>query len=96
MQLLADSNLIQHMHETTRQNNMLYIVISTDGELIVNLKIIDIIGDHQAIQFSIKMENGNMASEKKTTTLEGQISMQCGLNLTTKHFNNRLSEIMPS
>ena len=38
MQLLADNNLTQHVHETTRQNNVLDLVISTEGELIVNLK----------------------------------------------------------
>ena len=39
MQLLADINLTQHVHETTRQNNILDLVISTEEELIVNLKI---------------------------------------------------------
>ena len=57
MQLLADNNLTQHVHETTRQNNILDLVISTEEELIVNLKITDKIGDHQAITFSIKTEN---------------------------------------
>ena len=46
MQLLADNNLTQHVHET---------------------------------------EKGNIASEKNTT-LEEQISMQCGVNLITKPF----------
>ena len=96
MQLLADNNLTQPVHETTMQNNILDLVISTEEELIVNLKITDKIGDHQAITFSIKTENGNIASEKKNTTLEEQILMQCGLNLITKPLNNRLSEIMPS
>ena len=53
MQRLADNNLTQHEHETTRQNNILDLVISTGEELIVNLKIIDEIGDHQAIEYSI-------------------------------------------
>ena len=57
------------MHETTRQKNILNPVISTEEELIVNLKIIDKIGDHQAITFSIKTENGHMTSEKITTLL---------------------------
>ena len=39
IQLLADNNLRQHVHETTRQNNILDLVISTEEELIVNLKI---------------------------------------------------------
>ena len=29
MQLLGDNNLTQHVYETTRQNNILYLVIST-------------------------------------------------------------------
>ena len=63
MQLLADSNLTQYVHETTRQNNILDLVISTEEELIVNLKITDKIGDHQAITFSIKTEKRNISSE---------------------------------
>ena len=66
MQLLADNNLTQHVHETTRQNNILYLVISMEEELIVNLKITDKIADHQAITFSIKIEKGNIASEKNS------------------------------
>ena len=95
MQLLADNNLTQHVHETTRENNILDLVISTEEELI-NLKITDKIGDHQTITFAIKTEKGNIASEKKTTTLEEQILMQCGLNLVTIPLNNLLLEIMPS
>ena len=83
------------MHETSRQNNILDLVISTEEELIVNLKITDKIGDHQAITFSIKTENGNRSSEKNTT-LEEQILMQCGLNLIRKPLTNRVSEIMQS
>ena len=63
MQILADNNLT-HVHETTRQNNILDLVISTEEELIVNLKITDKIGDHQAIIFSTKTEKGNISSEK--------------------------------
>ena len=74
MHLLADNNLTQHVHETTRQNNILNLVISTE-ELIVNLKITNKIGDQQSITFSIKTENGNIASEKKISTLEEKISM---------------------
>ena len=51
MQLLADANNRTQVHETTRQNNILVLVISTEEELIVNLKIIQKIGDHQAIQY---------------------------------------------
>ena len=43
MQLLADNNLTQHVHETIRQNNILDLLMSTE-ELIVNLKITDKIG----------------------------------------------------
>ena len=54
IKLLADNNLTQHVHETTRQNNILDLVISSEEELIVNLKITDRIGDQKAITFSIK------------------------------------------
>ena len=65
MQLLEDNNLTQHVHETTRQNNILDLVISKEEELIVNLKIINKIGDHRAIHYSIKRETANIVSEKK-------------------------------
>ena len=57
------------MHETTRQNNILDLVLSTEEELIVNLKIIDKIEAHQATKFSIKTEKGTIASEKKKLQL---------------------------
>ena len=69
MQLLADNNLTQHVHETTRQNNILDLVISTEEELIVSLKITDKIGVHQAITFSIKTEKGNITYQKKKLQL---------------------------
>ena len=94
MQLIADNNLTQ-VHETTRQNNILDLVISTDEKLIVNLKTIDKILDHQEIQYPIKIEKGNMAFEKNNYNFR-RAKMQCGLSVTTKHLNNRLSEIMPS
>ena len=37
-------------------------------KLIIYKKIIDKIGDRQAIQYSIKTEKGNISSEKTTTT----------------------------
>ena len=88
MQLLADNNLTQHVPETTRKNNTLDLVKFREEELIVNLKITDKIGGHEAITFLIKTEKGNIGSEKKTTTFEEQISMQCGLNLISKPLNN--------
>ena len=69
IQLLADNNLTLHVHETTRQNNILDLVISTEKELIAHLKITVKIEDHQAITFSIKIDKGNMAYEKTATTL---------------------------
>ena len=65
MQLLPDNNLTNHVHKTTRQDNILDLVIYTEEELIVNLKITDKIGDHQAVTFSIKTEKGNIAQRKK-------------------------------
>ena len=64
MQLLVDNNLTQHVHETTRQKNILDLVISTEEELIVILKITDKIGDYLAIIFSTKTEKLNITSEK--------------------------------
>ena len=64
IEILADNNVPQHVHETTRRNNILDLVISTKEELILNPKITDKIGDYQAITFSIKTGKGNTASEK--------------------------------
>ena len=66
MQLLADNILTQHVYKTTRQNNILDLVISAEEVLIVHLQIIDKILDHQAIQYSIKTEKKNMDTEKST------------------------------
>ena len=66
MQLVADNNLTQHVHEITRLNNILDLVISTEEELIVNLKIKDKIGDHQAIQLSLKTEKENITLDKNS------------------------------
>ena len=68
MELLADNNLTQHVRETTRQKNVLDLVISTEEELIVNLKITDKIGDHQPITFSIKRK-GKFSIRKKQLQL---------------------------
>ena len=38
MQLFADNNLTLHVHETTRQNTILDLVIFTEEELIVHSK----------------------------------------------------------
>ena len=97
VQLLADNNLT-HVYETTRQYNILDLVISTEEELIVNLKITDKIADHQAITFSIKTEKENIASEKNNYNFRGANfdAMQCGLNLIAIPLNNLLLEIMPS
>ena len=89
MKLFADNNLAQHVHETTRQNNILDLEISTEEELIVNLKIIEKIGDHQAIQYSIQTENGNRASEKKLRLKKSKFRYQCKMNMITKPLNNR-------
>ena len=61
MQLHSDNNLKEHVHETTRHNNILHLVSSTEEELIVNLKIIDKIGDQLSTQYSIKTEKVNIA-----------------------------------
>ena len=44
MQLVAENNLTQHVHESTRQTIILDLVLSTEEELILNLKITDKIG----------------------------------------------------
>ena len=43
--------------------------MSTEEDLIVNLKITHTIGDHQAIPFWIKKEKWNIASEENNIQL---------------------------
>ena len=64
-QFVADNNLTQHVHETTRHNNMLDLVISTEEDLIKNLKFRDNIEVYiKQLNLQKNTENGNIASKK--------------------------------
>ena len=64
LQLVADNNLTQHVHEPTRQNNVLELVMTTEEETVWNVKIGDKIWDHQTVYFSIETEKESTALEK--------------------------------
>ena len=63
-QLVADNNLTLHVHEPTRLNNVLDLVMTTEEEIVSNVKIGDKIGDHQTVYFSIETEKESTALEK--------------------------------
>ena len=60
--LIQDSFLTQHVLEPTRGENVLYIVLSSQKELVDNVKIFEPLGnsDHNQIHFDI-----NVKSESK-------------------------------
>ena len=64
LQLVADNNLTQHVHEPTRQNNVLDLVITTEEEIVSNVKIEDKIGDHRTVYLSIETEKESTALKK--------------------------------
>ena len=64
LQLVADNNLTQHVHEPTRQNNVLDLVMTTEEEIVSNVKIGDKIGHQQTVYFSIETEKQSTALEK--------------------------------
>ena len=64
LQFIADNGLSQHVHEPTRQNNILDLVITREEALLVALQIKDKLGDHQAIQFLLRTEKDETAIEK--------------------------------
>ena len=64
LHLVADNNLTQHVHESTKQNNVLDLVMTTKEKIVSNVKIGDKIGDHQTIHFSIETEKESTALEK--------------------------------
>ena len=65
MQLVADNNLTQHVHETTRLNNILDLVISTEEELIVNLKVTEKLVTIKHLHFQQKLKNYISHQKKK-------------------------------
>ena len=64
LQLVADNDLSQHGHEPTRQNNVLDLIMTTEEEIVSNVKIGDKIGDHQTVYFSVEAEKESTALEK--------------------------------
>ena len=55
LQLVADNNLTQHVHEPMRENKVLDLVMTTEAENVSNVKIGDKIGDHQPFTSLLKL-----------------------------------------
>ena len=70
--LIQDSFLTQHVLETTRGENVLDIVLSSQKELVDNVKIFEPLGnsDHNQIHFDInvKSESKNKKTYRETST----------------------------
>ena len=64
LQLVVDNNHTQHAHESTKQNNVLDLVMTTKEKIVSSVKIGDKIGDHQTIYFSIETEKESTELEK--------------------------------
>ena len=69
--LIQDSFLTQHVLETTRGETILYIVLSSQNELVDNVKIYEPLGnsDHNQKHFNI-----NVKSESKNKKRIGETS----------------------
>ena len=59
--LTQDCFLIQHVLEPTRGGNVLDLILSSQNELVDNVKVYKSLGssDHNQIQFNIKVKTGN-------------------------------------
>ena len=59
MCLIQDNFLIQHVLEPTRGGRVLYLVLSSQKELVDNVKIQEPLGssDHNQVHFNIKIKS---------------------------------------
>ena len=57
--LIQDSFLTQHVLETTRRENVLYVVLSSQKELVDNVKMHEPLGNsnHNQMQFDINVKS---------------------------------------
>ena len=69
LSLIQDSFLTQHVLEPTRGENVLYVVSSSQNELVDNVNIHETLGnsDHNQIHFNIKvkLESKNKKIQEK-------------------------------
>ncbi|KAF2352090.1 hypothetical protein FHG87_017153 [Trinorchestia longiramus] len=59
------NSLQQHVNEPTRGNNILDLVMTTTDLSINGLEVTDKIGDHQMIDFSVKVQDPNIRTQHK-------------------------------
>ena len=76
--LIQDSFLTQHVLEPTREENVFNIVLSSQNELVDNVKIHEPLGnsDHNQIQFDI-----NVKSESKNKKRIGETSTKVTIKI---------------
>jgi hypothetical protein len=53
LEFINNNNLTQHVLEPTRQNNIIDLVISTEDDIVNNITILEVLGDHNMINFDI-------------------------------------------
>ena len=68
--LIQDSFLTRHVLEPTRGDNVLYIVLSSQKELVDNVKIHEPLGNSEHNQINVDI---NVKSESKNKNLQGNV-----------------------
>ncbi|KAF2368562.1 hypothetical protein FHG87_000665 [Trinorchestia longiramus] len=62
---MSTNSLLQHVNEPTRGNNILDLVMTPTDLSINGLEVTDKIGDHQMIDFSLKVQDPNTRTQHK-------------------------------
>ena len=65
--LVQDCFLTQHVSEPTRGDNILDLILSTQKEMIDNVRVIEPLGksDHSQIQFNLRVKTVNKDTKQK-------------------------------
>ena len=67
LMLVQDCFLTQHVSEPTRGDNILDLILSTQKEMIDNVRVIEPLGksDHSQIQFNLRVKTVNKGTKQK-------------------------------
>ena len=75
--LVQDCFLTQHVSEPTRGDNILDLILSTQKEMIDNVRVVEPLGksDHSQIQFNLRVKTVNKGTKQKRRDFK--ISQHC-------------------
>ncbi|KAF2357291.1 Reverse transcriptase domain [Trinorchestia longiramus] len=76
---MRTNSLQQHVNESTRGNNILELVMTTNDLSTNGLEVTDKIGDHQMIEFSLDVQDPNTRTQHKQHGFREKCS--CLINL---------------